>query len=81
MFSATPSSGTLTFWNIKPPLRAMLVAAAWGVVTKTAPSSAKVPTKPPLKPAAKPVAKAAKPSAKPKKPARPAKKAPRKGSR
>ena len=27
MFSATPSRGTLTFWNISPPLRATPVAA------------------------------------------------------
>src|ERR1039458_1991537 len=38
MFSATPWSGTLTFWNMSPPLIATRVAAGCGVVTMSAPS-------------------------------------------
>src|ERR1035438_3360273 len=44
MFSATPRSGTLTFWNMSPPLIATRVAAGCGVVTMSAPSRGRVCT-------------------------------------
>ncbi len=37
MFSTMPSTGTLTFWNIRRPLRASSSAMSCGVVTTTAP--------------------------------------------
>src|SRR5881398_5205 len=39
MFSTTPSSGTLSFWNIPIALRTSSSATSWGVVTMTTPSS------------------------------------------
>ena len=39
MFSISPSTGTLTFSNIRTPRRASISATSWGVDTITAPLS------------------------------------------